>query len=131
MKNNENYSDNKSNSNIELAQEGYTRTPAVDIYDNANEIVVISDMPGVKKENVDINFEDNILSIIGWQNDVNFKDYENIHDEYKKGVFKRSFNILTEIDIEKIKAKVKDGILTISLPKHEKTKPKKITVEAE
>ncbi len=131
MKNNENYTDNKSNENIELAKEGYTRTPPVDIYDNSNEIIVLCDMPGVKKENVDINFEDNVLSIVGWQNDINFKDYENIHDEYRKGVFKRSFNILTEIDVEKIKAKVKDGVLNISLPKHEKIKPKKITVQAE
>lgn len=126
-----NYSDNKLKSNIELAKDKYIRVPLTDIIEKKDNIIVICGMPGVDKSKVEIEFEDNVLSIVGWQKERKYEEYELIHSDYRTGVYKRSFNVLTEIDTEKIKANVKDGILTITLPKHERVKPKKISVQAD
>lgn len=127
--NNENYSDNKKSSDIEMSKDTSVRIPSVDIIEKGDNIEVISDMPGVDKNKIDIQFEDSVLTITAWQKDYKPKDLQSVSADYVKGVFKRAFNVLTEIDVDKISAKYNDGVLTVTLPKHEKVKPKKVEVK--
>lgn len=128
METNVNYSDSHKNNGVELAKDTFIKSTPVDIIENKNEIKVKCDMPGVPKENLDISYEENILTIIGWQNNDAPEGYNLLHADYKTGTFKRSFNILTSINADKISAATKDGVLTVTLPKHEYAKPKKIEI---
>ena len=106
-----------------------TYVPRVDILENADETVLYADMPGVDGDNLDIRFEDRQLTIRGKvelrQTDMNFVD-----GEYGVGDFYRTFAIGEAIDVEKISAEIKDGVLTLRLPKAESAKPRKIKVKA-
>jgi len=105
--------------------------PPVDIYENENEYVIKADMPGVKKENIDITIDNNELSISGSVADEE-KSRENIkYSEFALYNFFRSFNIGNDIDSGKVTANVCDGVLTLTLPKREEVKPKKIEITAE
>jgi HSP20 family molecular chaperone IbpA len=113
----------------EMTQDVATYIPQVDILENDDEIVLFADMPGVETENLDIQFEDRQLTIHGrveWpQTDMNF-----IGGEYGVGDFYRTFAIGEAIDVENISAEIKNGVLTLHLPKSEAAKPQKIAVKA-
>ena len=106
-----------------------TYVPRVDILEEADKIVLYADMPGVEKDQLDIHFEDRQLTIRGKvelrQNDMNFVD-----GEYGVGDFYRTFTIGEAIDAEKISAEIKNGVLTLHLPKAESARPRKIKVKA-
>jgi HSP20 family protein len=105
-------------------------TPAVNIEENENEYVITAELPGVKKEDVKITFEDGALSISGEKKVENEDKKENFHRiERRYGVFSRSFAIPTSIVVEKIDASFKDGVLKVTLPKAEEAKPKQIEVK--
>ncbi len=105
--------------------------PAVDIYETENEYVLEADMPGVKKEDLDITFEKNQLEISG-NVDQSLSEEENLkHREYMLYNYNRRFTVGDGIDSEKIEAKLDDGVLTLTLPKSEKVKPRKIEVKSE
>jgi HSP20 family protein len=105
--------------------------PPVDIYENENEYVIKADIPGVKKENIDITIDNNELSISGRVADEE-KSRENIkYSEFTLYNFFRSFNIGNDIDNNKVTANVCDGVLTLTLPKKEEVKPKKIEITTE
>jgi HSP20 family protein len=103
-------------------------TPRVDILEAKDELVLYADLPGVEPGNVDIRFERGELSIHGKcqprQERVNFH-----LSEYGIGDYYRSFTIGEAIDANKISAELKDGVLTVRLPKSEAVKPKKIEVK--
>jgi HSP20 family protein len=109
---------------------GMTYTPRVDILETENELVVYADMPGCKPEDVDIRYENGQLEIHGKcpprQENVNY-----LLHEYDVGDYYRAFTINEAIDANKITATVKQGVLTLHLPKSEAAKPKRITVKAE
>lgn len=128
--NKENLAETKKSNDIEMTKDMIELTPATDIYEEKDSIVIVSDMPGVNQNSVDVSYEDDVVSLTGWQEvDETIKKYETIRKGFKKGVYKRSFSLLTDIDIEKISAKIRDGVLTVILPKSEKIKPKKIEVK--
>jgi HSP20 family protein len=104
--------------------------PKTDIYETADEIVVVADIPGSDKESVDITLEKDVLSINAYVNAENPEGYERIYSEYEKGDYQRSFRLSDEIDQEKIKAVVRNGELRLHLPKTEPVKAKKIKVNA-
>jgi HSP20 family molecular chaperone IbpA len=106
-------------------------SPQVDIVERKEDIVVIADMPGVDETSVDINLDKNILSIYGRVEEESFRGYSPAYAEYGVGDYERVFTLSDEIDREKIDASVKNGVLTIILPKAEKVKSRKITVKAE
>jgi len=107
----------------------YTLMPPVDIYETENEFIVKADIPGVKKEDIDVTLNDNKLEIRG---KVNGGDDENAasYREYSLYDFYRSFNVGNDIDENGISAQTDSGVLTLTLKKREEVKPRKIDVIA-
>ena len=106
-----------------------TWSPAVDIYETANEVVVKAELPEVNQSDIDIQVENNTLTLRGERKFDKETKQENFHRiERAYGVFSRSFTLPSTVDQERIKADYKDGILRISLPKREASKPKQIKV---
>ena len=107
-----------------------TFVPASDIYETDQALIVVLEMPGVDKAKLDINFENHVLSVTGH---IDFSKYEKlqpVYTEYNIGPFQRSFSLApNRVDQEKIKADMKDGVLTLTLPKAEQAKPRRITIE--
>jgi HSP20 family molecular chaperone IbpA len=109
-----------------------TRTfvPATDIYETGQALTLVMEMPGVDKANLDINLESDVLSIVGRIDFSRYEKLQPIYTEYNVGHYRRSFSLEPSgIDQEKIKAEMKDGVLTLTLPKAEKIKPRRITIE--
>src|ERR1700756_2864931 len=104
-------------------------TPAVDIYETENELVVKADLPDVNPQDLDIRVENNILTIRGerkFENKVNEENYLRVERAY--GAFSRSFSLANSVKSEAIKADYQNGVLTLSIPKREEAKPKQIKV---
>jgi HSP20 family molecular chaperone IbpA len=121
----------------EVAESGAERTrdrlafvPRVDIYETDETIVVVADMPGVDENSVDITLEKNVLTINGYVEPVQPENYSLAYAEYRVGDYERSFTLSNEIDQDNIEATLKDGVLTLHLPKVGPT-TKKIAVKAE
>lgn len=103
--------------------------PATDVSETENAILVATEVPGLKKEDISISIRDNILTLKGEKKqEKTYKD-ENLHRvERCYGCFNRSFTLPSMVDTSKVKATYKDGILTIELPKKEEAKPKEISI---
>jgi HSP20 family molecular chaperone IbpA len=115
----------------ELTRSRKIYTPAVDIIERKDDIVVIADMPGVDDKAVDITLEKNVLTIYG-RVDADIPEKHTLYmSEYGVGDYQRVFTLTDEVDREKIQATVKNGVLKILLPKAEVVKTKKISVKAE
>jgi HSP20 family protein len=121
----------------EIVEDGAERTwdkkafvPRADIYETDNEIVVVADMPGVDENSVDITLEKNVLTINGYIEPVQPENYNLAYAEYEEGDYQRSFTLSNEIDLSKIEAVVKNGVLQVHLPKIGEAKTKKIAVKA-
>lgn len=104
--------------------------PAVDILENANELIVLADMPGAESKNVDIDLRDNQLTITGKVDAAEGEKEVSLYKEFNWGDYFRQFTLSDVIDQGKITAKMEDGILRLTLPKVEKVKPQKIKVTA-
>ena len=101
--------------------------PPVDIFEAEDAIVVIADLPGVDKNDVDIRVEDGILTIKGR---ADYSPPANIlRSEFSLEGYFRQFQLSDEVDQDRISAETKNGVLTIKLPKAEKSKPKQIKVK--
>lgn len=102
--------------------------PTADIFETERSLTVVLEMPGVKKENIDVNVDDGILKIDG---KIDFSKYEGlrpVYTEYNIGHYTRSFRLSSAIDQTKISAEMKDGVLTVVLPKSERAQPRRIDV---
>lgn len=107
-------------------------TPPVEIREIENEFVVLVELPGLSKDNVDIEYENGVLLIRGEKLEQSETGKRNLLVwERRYGSFQRSFMLPNTIDQEKIKAEFKDGILTIRLPKTEAAKGRKIAIAGE
>lgn len=105
-------------------------TPAVDIFETENELVLKADLPEVKQEQIDIRVEDGTLTLRGERKFEGAKDekgYQRIERSY--GNFSRSFTLSDTIAADQVRASFKDGVLTVTLPKKEISKPRQIKVE--
>ena len=105
-------------------------SPPVDILERENEVILKVDLPEVSQSDIEIKVEENTLIIQGERKlirEVPLGNYLQIERPY--GTFQRSFTIPRRIDLERIKAAYKDGVLRIVLPKKEETHPKQILVE--
>jgi HSP20 family protein len=105
-----------------------TYLPVTDIFETDAALTVIMEMPGVNKDNVDLTVENGVISVTGR---VDFSKYESlqpVYAEYNIGHYARSFQLSNRIDQAKISADLKDGVMTLVLPKAEETKPRKIKV---
>jgi HSP20 family protein len=107
-----------------------TWAPACDIYETENEIVVKAELPEVKKEDVKVSVENNILTIHGERKISEETKRENYHRlERSYGEFTRSFTLPSFVDTGKINAEFKDGMLRVTMPKREEAKPKQVEVK--
>ncbi len=105
-------------------------SPSVDIYERPEEIVIEAELPGMTKENVSVNLENGVLTIQGERKLEHEDKRENYHRiERAYGTFMRSFTLPSHVNVEKIDAQFKDGVLQVRLPKREEAKPKQINVK--
>ena len=106
-----------------------TWAPAVDICETENALVVKADLPDVNETDLDIQVENNILTIRGerkFERDVKEDNYLRVERAY--GSFSRSFSLGNTVNTEAIKAEYRDGVLTLTIPKREEAKPKQVKV---
>lgn len=103
-------------------------TPQVDIYSTDEEITMVADVPGVQREGLDIDLRDGVLTVVGKVSQVS-DELRLLQREYEVGGYLRRFNIHEDIDGDAIEAKLKDGVLTVSLPLAEAARPRKIEVQ--
>jgi HSP20 family protein len=105
-------------------------SPVVDIYDKGGEVVIHAELPGMKKEDIDIRVENNVLTIRGKkERKEEVKEDGYFRSERAYGSFSRSFSLPTSVDVKKIAAEYKDGVLTLNLPKADEAKPRQIEVK--
>ena len=109
---------------------GTTKSPVMDIAEYENELVVTAELPGVKKDQVKVTFENGILTVDGQRKpNEPRKDAEVLLNEMQIRDFSRSIRINVEVDANNIVAELEDGILSVTLPKKEEAKPKQIEVK--
>jgi HSP20 family molecular chaperone IbpA len=120
---------------LEVESEGAERTrerlafvPRADIYETAEAITVMTDMPGVDETSVDVTLEKNVLTISGYVEPMQPEGYDLAHAEYNIGDFERSFTLSDRIDRDGIEATVKDGVLRLVLPKITEAKSRNIPI---
>ena len=104
--------------------------PAVDIQETKESFLVTAELPGMKQEDINITIVDNTLTLKGErrrEKEVRDGDYTRIERAY--GTFQRSLGLPSVVDAAKVRAKYKDGVLEIELPKKEEAKPKEIRVQ--
>jgi HSP20 family protein len=105
--------------------------PAVDIFENGKqELVLKAELPDMKREDIQVVFENNTLTLKGerkFEGDVKQEQFHRVERAY--GTFSRSFSLPSSVDAAKIGAEYKNGVLTVTLPFREETKPRTINVE--
>jgi HSP20 family molecular chaperone IbpA len=102
--------------------------PATDIFETDEALTVILEMPGVDKDKVDVKVENDVLKIEGWIDFSRYEGLQPVYTEYNIGNYARSFQLSSKIDQDRISAELRDGVMTLVLPKSERAKPRKITV---
>jgi HSP20 family protein len=110
---------------------GRVYSPNVDIIEMDNELLLVADVPGVRPDDVDINYEQGLLTLharVRPRQDETKTNF--VYREYGIGDYYRSFQIGEGIDAQKIDAELRDGVLTLHLPKAEAARPRKIEVKA-
>ncbi len=110
----------------EITREGPVYTPRVDIWENEKELTLMADIPGVEPDGLEIDLRDNVLTIMGKVKPE--EEHRYILKEFGVGNYYRQFTLSEVIDQEKIAAGIKNGVLTLTLPKVEKAKPRRIEV---
>jgi HSP20 family protein len=114
----------------ERLEQGVYFTPLVDIAETNDEFIFQADVPGVKTEDLDISFEDGVLTIDGRVKARRPENQQYVWEEYGVGHFYRSFNIDTPVKADAIKAELKNGELTLHVPKAESARTRKIEIKA-
>ncbi len=113
----------------EGAKGGGFWSPAVDIYENEEAVVVKAELPGIPKDQVSVEVKDGVLTLRGerkFEKEVQEENYHRVERSY--GSFQRSFSLPSSVDAEKISASLTDGVLELRLPKREAARPKQIRV---
>lgn len=105
-----------------------TFVPTADIYEDRDSLTVILEMPGVEKGNVDVRVEEGVLFVDGRLDLNKYRGLQPLYTEYNIGNYSRSFRLSNAIDQDKIGAELKDGVLSLTLAKVEKAKPRTIRV---
>jgi len=104
--------------------------PLADIRDSGSGVVLTLEMPGVGPDGVDIDVERRVLTVRGRGRETAPEGYRRIYGEYGEGDYERSFTLSEEIDDAAIRAEMANGVLTLTLPRAEAAKPRRIEVKA-
>jgi len=102
--------------------------PNTDIFETEQSLSLIVEMPGVDKNKVDVRVENGVLTIEGRLDFSKYEGMQPVYTEYNIGHYRRSFSLSNKIDQGRISAEMKDGVLTLVLPKPEEAKPRRISV---
>ena len=104
--------------------------PAMDVEESGEDIVVTAELPGVKQEDVKITMSDNVLTVQGEKKQESETKEKNVHRvERSYGSFSRSIQLPSGVEVDKVSATFKDGVLSLKLPKVEEAKPKQIEIK--
>jgi HSP20 family protein len=103
-------------------------SPALDLYQSNDNVVAVVELPGMRKEDIDISLHDGTLTISGERKRESANGEKAERTERYIGRFRRSIALPTRVDAHKVSATYRDGILTVTLPKAEEVKPKQIQV---
>jgi len=106
-----------------------TGSPSVDVYETENDLVIKADLPGMNEKDLDVRVENNLLTIRGerkFEQEVKEENYLRVERAF--GSFSRSFSLPDTVSTEAIKAEYKDGVLSLTLPKHAESKPKEVKI---
>ncbi len=103
--------------------------PALDVHEDADSFVIRAELPGLKREDIEVSLQDGALVISGERKTEKVEEGVEVHrQECYYGKFQRALTLSEPVAADKVKADYKDGILTVTLPKTEEAKPKKIDV---
>ena len=118
---------------VEKAQEATRPTraflPNADIFETEDALTVVLEMPGVDRDNIDVSVENGLLTVEGKINVNKYEGLRPLYSEYNIGPYRRSFRISNRVDQDKIRAEMRDGVITLVLPKAEAAKPRRIEVK--
>ena len=103
-------------------------SPALDLYQNNDNVVAVLELPGMRKEDIEISLHDGALTISGERKSSSSNGEKAERTERYVGSFRRSITLPVRVDSNKVNAVYRDGILTVTLPKAEEAKPKRIDV---
>ena len=106
-------------------------TPKVDLYETQDSITLLADVPGVNESGINIVLDGNLLTINAYTQVEKQQGLNLIHSEWDTADFQRVLTLSDDVDREGIKAKIKNGVLRLTLPKRAQSKIKKVTVQAE
>ncbi len=107
-----------------------TTSPAVDVIEKEDSVIVRCDMPGIKKDDLDLSLAGNILTIKGEKKTEAKKDKsKNYRNETWTGIFQRTISLPDGIDPDKVGATLKDGVLELNMAKREEMRPRQIDVK--
>ncbi len=106
------------------------RIPAYDITEDADSFRVYLDMPGVKQDKLDVEYHDREITVTGDLDNSNFENYKLGWQEFRPYGFRRQFAVPEHINVEGISAQLKNGVVTLTLPKSEAVKPRRIAITA-
>ena len=107
------------------------RAPETDVMETEREIRVVTEMPGLKRENIEVDVENNVLTIRGEKREERTEGKEGRYHlaERRYGTFARSFVLPRDVDADNIQARFEDGVLTVSIPKSERARRRRIQVD--
>ena len=114
----------------ETTRPGAYFQPAVDIFETPEELVLVADMPGVPSESVDVDLEGDALTVEGRVKPDEYEGLKPLYVEYGVGGYYRTFALGEMIDRDGIKAQMKNGVLVLRLPKAERARARRISVDA-
>ena len=114
----------------EATRPGRIYQPDVDVAENEDKLLLWADMPGVDEKSISVTLDDGELTIEGRVAVDDYADLRPLYTEYNVGDYVRRFRVSTDIDVDRIEARVVNGVLEIELPKAERVKARKIEVKA-
>lgn len=104
--------------------------PALDVYEDKENVIVRAELPGMKKEDIDISLHDNLITVSGERkNEKKYEGSKTSREERFFGRFTRSISLPKQVDSGSAKATYKDGVLTVTLPKAEEAKPRQVQIQ--
>lgn len=113
----------------EATVHGRAFLPPTDIYETEEALTLVMEMPGVEKRGIDVTLQDDVLRVQGRIDSSKYEGLQPVYTEYNIGNYSRSFRLSSTIDQAKISAEIKDGVLSLRLPKAEKARPRTIEVK--
>ena len=102
--------------------------PVTDIHETEDSLLVVMEMPGVEKKDIDVNVENDVIRIEGRIDQANYEGLDPLYTEYNVGHFARSFALSNKIDRHRIDAHLADGVLTLTLGKAKEAMPRRIEI---